>query len=393
MKNPLITPSRRMTAIDMPPIAAIMGRVAELRREGRRVYSLAQAVPWYSPPRVSLDSLSGMMNVPAMHRYSPDPGYPSTRRAVADEFLRRRGIDLDPDRQLHLTCGASQAFLSALLAATSVGDRVAVIEPYYFDHVFAIEFSGLDLLSIPMREENGRWEMPLDEILEALPGLGALVLVNPGNPTGAVIPDRMMRRLTEYAGESDTFLLIDETYERFVFTGDGWHPWMDGEANHVLTFGSFSKSLGMPGWRLGYLFGSERMLEQAIKVQDSVVICPPSPSQLLLELALAEKDWIESKPCEVMRRRDLCRETLTRGSGNLQWREAGGAFFTLAAYPGGMPSPEAAMHVLEKYGIGTIPGSAFGPSGEGHLRVSFGCLSDEDIQPVMELLGQVTIPS
>lgn len=388
-----LEPSVRMTSIEMPPIAAIMGRIAEMREAGRVVYSLAQAVPWYSPPRVSLDSLRGMMSDPAMHRYSPDPGYPSTRRAVAGEFLRRRGIDLDPMRQLHLTCGASQAFLSALLAATSVGDRVAVIEPYYFDHVFAIEFSGLDLVSIPMREENGRWEMPLDEILEALPELAALVLVNPGNPTGTVIPDRMMRQLTEAAGESGTFLLIDETYERFVFTGDGWHPWQEGETSHVCTFGSFSKSLGMPGWRLGYLFGSERMLEQAIKVQDSVVICPPSPSQFLLESALAEKDWIERHSCEVMRRRNLCREALTRGRGNLQWREAGGAFFTLAAYPGGMPSTEAAMHVLERYGIGTIPGSAFGPSGEGHLRVSFGCLCDEDVKPVMELLGRVTVPS
>ncbi len=386
-------PSRRMTRIEMPPIAAIMARIAEMKGEGRRVYSLAQAVPWYSPPSSSLDSLRELMNDPSLHRYSPDPGYPEAREAAVEDIRIRRGIALDPSTQFHLTCGASQAFLSGLLTATSVGDTVAVIEPYYFDHVFAIRFSGLKMISIPMLERDGGWELPLETILEALPGLAAVVLVNPGNPTGAVIPDSIMRILADAAEKTGTTLLIDETYERFVFTDDHWHPWKDRQAPHIMTFGSYSKSLGMPGWRLGYLFGSQEMMEQAIKVQDSVVICPPSPSQFLLRSALCEREWMNRMSGEVRSRRDLCRETLNTGCGNLQWREADGAFFTMAAYTGSMPSAEAAMFMLEEYGLGTIPGSAFGPSGEGHLRISFGCLADSDVEPVMDILGSVVIPT
>ncbi|MCD4847248.1 MAG: pyridoxal phosphate-dependent aminotransferase [Candidatus Aegiribacteria sp.] len=384
-------PSDRMTSIKMPPISAIMRRIAHLRSEGNVIYSMAQAVPWYPPPVPSLEKLADNLNDPSLHRYSPDPGYPSARSAVTEDFRKRRSIDLDPAGELHLTCGASQAFLSALLTATSAGDTVAVLEPYYFDHVFAIKFSDLDLYTIPMIEEDDDWKIPMDELDRVLQKVSALALVNPGNPTGKVICDSNMKRIVEMTENSGTFLILDETYERFVFTGDKWHPWQEKRPRHVMTIGSFSKSLGMPGWRIGYLFGAADLLKQALKVQDSVVICPPSPSQFLLETALMEEDWILKMSEGVKRRLVLCREALS-GNRFLSWREAGGAFFTLASYESGMTSQEAAMHILDEYGLGTIPGSAFGPSGEGHLRISFGCLSDEELEPAMEILSGVTFP-
>ncbi len=384
-------PSDRMMAIRMPPIAEIMSRISELKSSRREVYSMAQAVPWYSPPSGVLDSLAAKLKEPFIHRYSPDPGFPWARKAVTEDFSVRRGIDLDPLSEIHLTCGASQAFLSALLATTNPGDNAAVIEPYYFDHVFAIKFSDLGLRSIPMIEDRGGWSVPLDELNSSLREIAVLVIVNPGNPTGKVIPDAVMIQIVEMTAQSGTFLIIDETYERFVFTGDNWHPWKYEHRKHVLTLGSFSKSLGIPGWRLGYLFGSADLLEQAIKVQDSVVICPPSPSQYLLVEALKEKEWITEMSEGVLKRLELCRSALS-GSSSLSWREAGGAFFTLAAYESSMNSRNAAMYLLDEYGIGTIPGSAFGESGEGHLRISFGCLSDEELEPAMKLLSEVSLP-
>lgn len=385
----IFAPSGRMTSVVMPPIAPIMRRISELRSGGRRVFSMAQAVPWYSPPDHVLEKLCGMIHESSVHRYSPDPGFLSTRTAVSEDFLGRRGIDLDPKSEIHLTCGASQAFLSALLSVTSAGDRVAVIEPFYFDHVFAIRFSDLQPVSVPMEESEGGWAMDMDLLERTLDSVRVLVMVNPGNPTGTVIPDGQMKLIHRMTRESGTFLIMDETYERFVFTGDGWHPWQDGRPENVLTIGSFSKSLGMPGWRLGYLFGPGRLLREAIKVQDSVVICPPSPSQHMLEMALCEEEWIAEKSAGVSERLRACRQALS-ASRCLHWRDAGGAFFTLAAYDGEMNSEEAAMHLLEEYGIGTIPGSSFGPSGEGHLRISFGCLSSEEIGPAMEALAEVS---
>ncbi len=385
------SPSERMKAIKMPPIANIMKRVSQLKSSGKRIYSMAQATPWYSPPSGVLDDFALKIREPSLHGYSPDPGFPWARKAVAEDFRIRRHIDLDPENEIQLTCGASQAFLSALLTASSPGDSVAVIEPYYFDHTFAIKFCDLGLRSIPMAEDNGGWILPLDDLNRVLPEVSALVIVNPGNPTGTVIPDSVLVRIADMTADTGTFLIIDETYERFVFTEDSWHPWQGKHSRHVLTLGSFSKSLGMPGWRLGYLFGAADLLEQTIKVQDSVVICPPSPSQYLLERTLREQEWISEMSRGIRTRLELCKAAL-RSNTSLSWRESGGGFFTLAACEGNLSSMDAALYLLNEYGIGTIPGSAFGESGEGHLRISFGCLSDEELEPAMKLLSEVSLP-
>ncbi len=375
----------------MPPVAAVRERVAALRADGRRVIGMGQAVPWTGPPREALSELAGMLQHPEMHRYSPDQGLPGPLRALAGDLRERRGIETDPDGELHLTCGASQAFLGALLAAVPHGGSVTVIEPYYFDHVFAIRFCGIGMRSVRM-EEGPRWELPWEELESAVASTDALVLVDPGNPTGSVLDDDGMRRVVGMTRELGSFLILDETYERFRFDRRSAHPWVARREPHVLTIGSFSKSLGMAGWRLGYLFGDAGMLEQALKVQDSVVICPPVASQVLLELSLRHPAWAEELSKGVEMRRDLCREAL-RGCEGLEWRGAEGAFFTLARSRTGMTDLDAAMHLIEAHGLAAIPGSAFGEAGSGHLRLSFGCLPEEELEPAMRALAGVSFPS
>lgn len=380
--------SARMRAVRMPPIHPIMNRVREMKQRGETVYSMAQAVPWYGPPGPAVDALARRLHEPSTHLYSPDPGMASTRAALADDFRARRGIFPDPESELHLTCGASQAFLGALLSVTDPGDRVIVIEPYYFDHMFAIQFSGAIPDILPMRETGG-WEIPWEKLEKKLPGSRALVLVNPGNPTGSVLSRDELQDLARWTHRENCALIIDETYEGFNFTGSAWHPWIDEKAPHVLTLGSFSKSFGISGWRLGYLFGPANLLAEALKVQDSVVICPPAPAQILLEECLRHPGYREERASEVDARRKLCREALSRAKG-LQWREAGGGFFTLAACPG-IDGWEASRILLETGRIGVIPGGAFGETGENHVRISFGCLPDHDVQPAMEALASVDL--
>lgn len=377
-----------MTAVRMPPIHPMMNRIREMRSRGETVYSMAQAVPWYKPPEEALRALAGRMGDPAVHTYSPDPGTRSARAALAEDLLLRRGIDVDPDTELHLTCGASQAFLGALLSVTDQGDRVIIIEPYYFDHMFALQFCGAIPDIVPMRE-TARWELPWDDLERKVPGAGALVLVNPGNPTGAVLSEDELKRLAGITYREGCALLIDETYERFNFTGSPWHPWVHDRPEHVLTLGSFSKSFGISGWRLGYLFGPGNLMEEALKVQDSVVICPPAPAQVLLEECLKLTGFVEGRAREVKERLNSCRAALEASRG-LQWREAGGGFFTLAACPG-VNSYRASEILLDRFRIGTIPGGAFGASGEMHVRISFGCLPEDMVEPAMKALSSVVL--
>jgi aminotransferase len=365
-----------------------MNRVRKLREEGEKVYSMAQAVPWYGPPAEAVFAMQKRMDSLSFHVYSPDPGLISAREALASDLRERRGIDLNPSAELHLTCGASQAFLGALLSVADPGDRIIALEPWYFDHIFAIQFGSMELVSIPMDETTG-WHLPMDRLERELDGARALVLVNPGNPTGSVLDLQQLQRLTDATEKAGCYLIIDETYERFNFDGSSWHPWMEDRREHVITLGSFSKSFGISGWRLGYLFGPDRILRQALKVQDSVVICAPVPAQILLEESLGIGGWVEERALQVRSRLERCREALA-GAHGLDWREAGGAFFTLAACPG-RDSLEASTRLLEDYRIASIPGGAFGPAGEEHVRLSFGCLSDGDLVPAMEILAGVNI--
>jgi aspartate/methionine/tyrosine aminotransferase len=372
----------------MPPIHPMMNRIREMRLAGETVYSMAQAVPWYGPPEKALSALSRKLHEPMTHLYGPDPGMASTRLALARDMKLRRGIPIDFETELHLTCGASQAFLGALMSVADQGDRVIMLEPYYFDHIFALQFSGIIPDLIPMRETTC-WEFPWETVKARIPGAKAVVLVNPGNPTGAVLCHEHLGLLTEATAKEGCALIIDETYERFNFTGSTWHPWMDDKADHVLTLGSFSKSFGIPGWRLGYLFGPGKLLEEALKVQDSVVICPSTPAQIILEECLDLTGFVEEKALKVMDRLNLCRKALESAEG-LQWRDSGGGFFTLAACPG-LESYKASEILLSRYRIGTIPGGAFGVSGENHVRISFGCLPDSLLHEAMDALASVRL--
>ena len=373
----------------MPPIHSIMNKVRAMRERGAEIYSMAQAVPWYQPPEEAIEIMKQEMLGSRFHFYSPDPGLISTRVALAKEMNRRRGISLNPASELHLTCGASQAFVSALMAVADPGDRAIVLEPYYFDHVFAIQFSNLELDSIPMIEDTG-WRVPWGKLEERIPGARVMVLVNPGNPTGAALSEEEIRRIVKLTGENDCTLIIDETYERFNFTGSKHHPWMETNQEHVLTIGSFSKNFSLSGWRLGYLFGADYILEEALKVQDSVVICTSTPGQILLEKCLDLDGWVENRSSQVEHRLHLCREAMKQSKG-LDWRETGGGFFTLAKTPEGIDTYALADYLIEKYAIATIPGDAFGDTGKQHLRFSFGCLADEELVPAMSALASINL--
>jgi aspartate/methionine/tyrosine aminotransferase len=194
-----------------------------------------------------------------------------------------------------------------------------------------------------------------------------------------------LEQLVAACADSGTFVLLDETYERFDFSGRSRHPWQKSRPRNLLSFGSFSKSHGIPGWRLGYLFGAGDILAQALKVQDSAVICPPSPAQLLLESALAVEGWVEARAAGIRARMDACRGALS-GRGRLEWIEPDGGFFTLARVSDGTGDSAICASLLEEAGIAAIPGSAFGPAGRGHVRISFGCLGDGEVAPAMEAL-------
>jgi len=366
----------RVLAIDPPAIGSITQKIEELRKSGRDVISLAQAVSDQQPPASALNAVRRNLHKPWMHSYSADPGLPAARTAVA-AWLAGSGRKIDADGGLLLTAGASGAFMTGLLTLAGVGEQIVIPEPYYFDHQYAVLALGLVPRYVPLVVRENRWRFDVPALVAAArQGARAIVLVSPNNPTGARLADDELQELARGLDGTECAILSDETYECFVFD-DKAHASpaaVDGLVERTLLCGTFSKSLGLAGWRIGFLAGPRAFVQEALKVQDTQVICAPVPSQIALIGALEDEElseWLLRHRRELESRRKMLREGLETIS-DLQWREPSGAFFAFPRLAGDVDDRKICADLLEQEAVACLPGSAFGPSGRGHLRLSFG---------------------
>ncbi len=379
----------RTRDIVRPPIARINRLARRLAEQGTDLINLGQAILGLPPPDDALKAVRERLEAPGTHVYSPDPGLePVLERTAA--FLRetKRIQEARADR-LMLTCGASQAFANALLTVTNPGDEVVVLSPYYFDHVFAIQLAGCTPLEVPLGVERDRFFVDLSRLSEALsPGTRCLVLVSPGNPTGFLASKEEVEALVDLCVQRDIWLISDETYDLLTYpSARHVSPAAVGPGDRVCVVGSFSKTLGLAGWRIGYLYGPADMVEEAIKVQDALVVCAPVPAQMALAGALGTIDRFTQLAVRELGRRRQAMLRVLESSGLFEPYPPLGGTFVFARLRTGEDSVTFCTHLLEQTGIVTVPGAAFGPHGEGHVRVSFGNQPVERIEEAGERLA------
>ena len=369
----------RTSALRRPPIARITGLAAELAKPGRDVIDLGQAILGLQPPRAALAAARAYLETEAPHAYSPDPGLPEVREAIAGFLRRHKRIAAADAGRVMVTCGANQAFANALLAVTQPGAEVLTFGPGYFDHGYVIGLGGCAETEVPLGTRDRRFHFDLAAVEQAIgPQTRAVVLVSPGNPTAAVAGEPFVRGLCELCARHGLWLLSDETYDMLTFEPSvHCSPASVSDYERIVTLGSFSKIFGLAGWRVGYLLGSAELFEQAFKVQDALVVCAPVPSQLAAGAALAELEpYLASVRAELARRRDA----LLAALAPCPWIEPmtpEGATFLLGRIvgPHGAEPPDdvaVCEQLLRQAGIVTVPGSAFGPRGRGFVRLSFG---------------------
>ena len=207
-----------------------------------------------------------------------------------------------------------------------------------------------------------------------------MVLCNPSNPTGAPVTAGHGARIVQELAGRGIVVISDETYMQFVYDGDHWSAASVADwRRNVVVIGTFSKSFGMMGWRVGFMLADRDVCEQATKIQDAMIICAPTISQMAAEGAVRD-DWSYATQFhrEFVRRRQLVAERIA-GIPALSWSPTGGGFFAFTRVEGCTDSKALAGRLLEDAHVVTIPGAAFGRSGEGCLRLSFGSVSDDDL--------------
>lgn len=360
----------RTADIERPPIAEVNALAEELAGQGRELINLGQAILGLPPPARSVERARDFLDG-RLHSYSPDPGLPEAREAVAAFLAGRKGVVGAAADRVVITCGANQAYVNALLTVSRPGDEVVLLMPGYFDHEFAVKLAGCVPVPVDLAVHGGRYSIDFEALERAVGGrTRAVTLVSPGNPSGMVPTEQETRRLCELCRDRDVWLISDETYDLLTFPPRS-HVSAGSVGAHekVIVLGSFSKVFALASWRVGYYHGPVRMVEESIKVQDALVVCAPVPSQLAAMAAIESVDeYVPAAMEELARRRDALLEGLA-GWEVLDIVEPEGGTFVLARLAG-EDDVRFCKELLGSTGVVTVPGSAFGA--RGCVRISFG---------------------
>jgi len=371
-----------------PPI----GEIARLRRSipaGAEPIDLCQAVPDYPPAPELTDHLAAVIAAPDTSRYTPDEGLEGVRDALSRRYQRIYGARIPSDSFI-LTVGASQAFWLAILVTSPPGSEVIVQTPAYFDHPMALESLGITPRFTPYDPRHPG--LPDPDAIEGVitPRTTGIVIVTPSNPTGTVTPPQTLENIFDLAARHSIFLLLDETYADFtpppphrLFSRPDW----DQTLIHVMSFG---KSYALTGYRAGAIAGSRRVIDEALKIQDSQVVCQPRITQIALAHALDHLDrWAAERREELHRRNDLFVRLLAGSESPLRIASSG-SFFAWVEHPfRGESGWEAARRLALQHGILSLPGEIFGPGLEPYLRLALGNMGEETIPVAVERLARV----
>lgn len=343
--------------------------------------SLGQGIPSFSTPPHIVDAVCrALRDMPETGKYTLGPGMARLRVAIAEHLQRDKGIQVAPDREVCVTVGAMEGLSAAVLTVVDRGDEVIMPSPNYASHIEQVLLAEGVPVFVPLGAED--WQLDVEAMARAVtPRTRAIILCNPHNPTGAHFREADLRALAALAVERDLFVIADETYDFLTFDGRPHFSLatLPELKERIIATYSFSKKYAMTGWRVGYVYASESVLDQIMKVHDAVAICAPAVSQIAALAALeGPQECVAEIRAALERRRNLICSSLDRLSHHFSYVRPRGAYYLMARtlHPG-VSSMDLALRLLNEARVITIPGAAFGPEGEQHIRLSFGGLETE----------------
>jgi aspartate aminotransferase/aminotransferase len=304
-------------------------------------------------------------------RYTGNAGRLSLRAAVAARAARRSGVAVTPERVV-ITVGAIGALFTALMAVIDAGDEVLIPDPGWPNYESIVVLAGGHPIRYPLPASGNFIPDPDDLRRRIGPKTKAVLLNSPGNPTGAVFPLDVVRRIGAIAEQTGVHLISDEIYEDIVFDGASHESFLGHTPeDRLFVISGVSKSYAMTGWRLGWLICPSRAMAVAEKLQEPVVSCAPTPSQVAAEAALAgPQDAVEIGRRLFQGRRDIFLDIL--GSTGMIGGHPRGAFYGLVRLADRHASAlDFARSLLTEHGVAVVPGDTFGESTSRMVRIAF----------------------
>ena len=363
--------ARRLDEVPLYLFAELERKIEEKRAAGVDVISLGIGDPDLPTPRPVVAALSATVARPETHKYPSNRGLAAFREAVATFYADRFGVELDPDSAIVPALGGKEAVAHVALACLDPGDVCLSPEPGYPPYTSGPVFAGAEVVYLPLREENGFVPALADLPSDVLARARLLYLNYPNNPTGATVPDGFFADVVEFAKRHDLLVVHDASYTELAF--DRYIPPSFLGAPDALAVGieifSLSKGWNMTGWRVGALVGNTEAVERYRQLKTNLDSGMFDAVQLAAVVALTEaRDFPRDMSAVYQRRRDLMLDALA--AIGLRASVPRATPYIWVAVPSGHTSAGFAELVLEEAGVVVSPGSSFGPSGEGYVRVS-----------------------
>lgn len=370
----------------LPPylFAEIDKKIAQKKAEGVDIISLGIGDPVEPTPGHIIDKLCEEAKNPANHRYPSYYGMPAFRVAIANWYKKRFGVDLDPEKEVLPLIGSKEGIAHIFLALTDAGETSLVADPGYPVYATGPILAGGQAYHMPLLEEN-EFNPDYSQIPEKVAKEAKLMFVSyPNNPTGAIAKERLFKETVEFARQSDLVVCHDNPYSEITFDGYVAPSFLEEEgAKEVgVEFHSLSKTYNMTGWRCGFVVGNAAVIDALGRVKTNVDSGIFNAIQYAGIAALEGPQDCVKEMCQIYRRRrDKVIDTLE--SIGIKTTRPKATIYIWIKVPNGYDSASFATHILEKAAVVVPPGSAYGPSGEGYIRISL-TVKDDRLDEALE---------
>lgn len=354
--------------------------------------NLAQGFPDFDPPKALTDRLA-QVSAMGPHQYPITMGAPNFRRALAAKCGRFMGRTPDPETEMVVTIGSTEAMVDTLFALTNPGDKIILFSPYFENYRAQVRMADCTPIFVPLQPP--RFSFDANVLEDAFrQGVKAILLCNPSNPSGKVFTEAELRQIATLAVQYDAYVIMDEVYEHIVYEPHR-HIYMStlpGMWERTVSCSSLSKTYSITGWRLGYAIGPQRLLDRVKQFHDFQTVGAPSP---LMEAAVAGLEMPDSYYTGFGAHYAHMKDIFTSGLDNLSmtYTDPQGTYFVLVNVgeymKKGQTDVEFCEEMARKVGVAAVPGSSFFKEGVNDIvRLHF-AKKDETLYKALECLERL----
>lgn len=371
-----------------PDESIITGKIAdEMEANGIKLIHMDLGRPDFdSPPKVKARAIKAINEGKVF--YTSLNGIHELKQAIAYYEENRHGLSVDPDKNVVVTVGASEALFQVWLNFLAPGDEILIPTPCYCSYIYMLTAMGIKVIEVPT-VKNGEVHFNIEDFKSKLTSKTKMILINsPQNPTGMVYSHEQLNAISKFAVENDLLVISDECYDNYLFSGEhlsiATFPKM---WERTITINSVSKTYSMTGWRVGYIVAPEAFINVIEVSHANLILCAPSFCQYGAAEALRmKKDELSESSKEFRRRRDCVVKWMDKIK--LPYVKPEGAFYLFFDVSSlGMTGLEFSKGLLKNYHVTSMPGSIYGKDYKNYVRIAYTC-SYEDLENGMQCIAE-----